>query len=306
MNIRDLEYLVAVHDVSNFSKAAERCNVSQPTLSGQLKKLEGDLGASLIERSTRRVLFTPMGETIVQHARSVLNVIEHIQVLAKQSDDPMEGDFHIGLIPTVGPFLLPMLMPQLTKIFPKMNLYLYELQTEKLIEKLMKGTLDAVILAKLDWTDPVTEIPLYTENMQLAVSSGDPLSERQERVDRDVMRGRSVLMLEDGHCLRDQALGVCFDAGAKEDHRFKATSMDTLLHMVVRGAGMTLIPELACDTEMRGVKFLPFNDPVPSRDIVMLMRKNCARKKALEAVANTVEETVSQYKTRLSQRHMKV
>jgi len=292
LNIRDLEYLVAVHDVSNFSRAAELCNVSQPTLSGQLKKLEGDLGASLIERSTRRVLFTPMGEIIVEHARGVLGVIEQIQTIAKQNDDPMAGDFHFGLIPTVGPFLLPMLMPEFTEQYPKMNLYLYELQTDRLIEKLLKGELDAVIVARQEWNYPVVEIPLYTEKMKLAVSSEDILAKRGKPVTRDVMKGRSVLMLEEGHCLREQALNACFAAGAKEDHRFKATSMDTLLHMVVSGSGMTLIPELACDTTKSGVKFLPFFDPAPSRDIVMLTRKNCARIESLEAVATTIKDSI--------------
>jgi len=301
LNIRDLEYLVAVHDVSNFSKAAELCNVSQPTLSGQLKKLEGDLGASLIERSTRRVLFTPMGEAIVEHARGVLGVIEQIQTIARQNDDPMAGNFHFGLIPTIGPFLLPMLMPELTDQYPKMNLYLYELQTEKLIEKLLKGELDAVIVARQDWNYPVIETTLYTERMKLAVSSDDILAKRGNPVGRDVMKGRSVLMLEEGHCLRDQALSVCFAAGAKEDHRFKATSMDTLLHMVVSGSGMTLIPELACDTSKSGVKFLPFNDPVPSRDIVMLTRKNCARMNALEAVSLTIKDTIRSCKKKVRQ-----
>lgn len=297
MNIRDLEYLVAVHEVSNFSRAAELCNVSQPTLSGQLKKLEGDLGASLIERSTRRVLFTPMGEAIVEHARGVLGVIEQIQTIAKQNDDPMAGDFHFGLIPTIGPFLLPLLMPEFTDKYPKMNLYLYELQTDRLVEKLLKGELDAVIAAHQEWNYPVKETPLYSEKMKLAVSSEDILAKRGKPVNRDVMKGRSVLMLEEGHCLREQALNVCFAAGAKEDHRFKATSMDTLLHMVVSGSGMTLIPELACDTSKSGVKFLPFIDPVPSREIVMLTRKNCARLEALEAVASMIKDSTKSNKS---------
>jgi len=292
LNIRDLEYLVAVHDVSNFSKAAQICNVSQPTLSGQLKKLETDLDVSLIERSTRRVLFTPIGESVVAHARNVLNTVEQIQGLTKNNNEPMVGDFHIGLIPTVGPFLLPKLMPELNNQFPKMNLYLYELQTEKLIEKLLKGELDAIILAKLDWNYPVDETKLYTEKMLLAVSSEDELAKEAGSVNRNVMAGRSMLMLEDGHCLRDQAMGVCFDAGANEDHRFKATSMDTLLHMVVSGTGMTLVPQLACNKSMEGVTFLTFKNPKPRRDIVMLTRKKCVRKQSFNTLAKVINKTV--------------
>jgi len=291
LNIKDLKYLVAVHDLKNFSKAADRCFVSQPTLSGQLKKMEEELGTSLMERSTRQVLFTPLGEAVVNKAREIVLTVEHIHKLVQQSDDPMAGDFHIGLIPTVGPFLLPLIMPVLSSRFPDMNLYLHELQTDSLIDKLLKGELDAAILARLDWQYPVTEFDLYQEKMQLAVHCEDPVAAHAEPVQRTVLEGRSVLMLEDGHCLRDQALGVCFSAGAREDQRFKATSMDTLLHMVATGTGMTLIPELACGNKA-GITFIPFTDPQPSRDVVMLVRKNSARIPALERISQVITETV--------------
>lgn len=293
MNIRDLQYLTAVHDLNSFSKAADRCFVSQPTLSGQLKKLEEELGAALMERSTRKVLFTPLGEQVVKHAREVLFTVDSIRDLARQSDDPMVGDFHIGLIPTVGPFLLPMVMAELSSEFPLAKLFLYELQTEQLIEKLLIGELDAAILAKLPWQYPVNVIPLYTEVMNLAVSDKDPLASRSKPVEATVLEDRSVLMLEDGHCLRDQALGVCFSAGAKEDQRFQATSMDTLLHMVATGAGMTLIPELACEAKA-GVRYLNFSAPQPSREIVMLIRANSARAEALNSIGGLISTTVEQ------------
>jgi len=293
LNIRDLEYLVAVHDVSNFSRAAELCNVSQSTLSGQLKKLEGNLGASLIERSTRRVLFTPMGESIVEYARGVLGGIKQIQTIARQSDDPMSGDFHFGLIPTVGPFLLPMFMPKLTGKYANTNLYLYELQADKLIEKLLKGELDAVILTKQDWTQPVIETPLYNEKLKLAVPSGHELAQAEATVHANALEGRSMLMLEDGHCLRDHALDVCFNVGANEDHRFKATSMDTLLHMVSSGAGVSLIPEFACDSSKMGIDYLDLDNSVPSREIVMLTRKKSARSVGLDTIASMIQSTVT-------------
>ena len=150
----------------------------------------------------------------------------------RRDEDPMKGDFHVGMVSTVGPFLLPMLMPEITRLYPNMNLYLYELQTDKLVDKLAKGELDAIVLAKQDWSYPVNEIKLYTEKMLLAVSSDDELAKNADSVSRSVMRGRSMLMLEEGHCLRGDAIKLCSDVGAKEDYRFKATSMDTLLHMV--------------------------------------------------------------------------
>lgn len=293
MNIRDLQYLVAVHDMNNFSKAAERCYVSQPTLSGQLKKLEEELNAPLIERSTRQVLFTALGEQIVEMARDVLLTVDNIRAAAKSSQDPFAGEFHIGLIPTVGPFLLPILMPILARDFPNAQIFLYELQTRELTQKLTKGELDAVILAKLDTSVSFYEMPLYQESMKLAVSDQDELAKCKTAVGLQVLKERSVLMLEDGHCLRDQALSVCTSVGAHEDMRFKATSMDTLLHMVANGSGMTLIPELACNRGTEGVTYLGFVDPQPSREIVMLMRKQSARKQALEVIANRITDLLS-------------
>jgi len=294
MNIRDLQYLVAVHDMNNFSKAAERCYVSQPTLSGQLKKLEDELNAPLIERSTRQVLFTALGEQVVDMARDVLLTVDNIRETARATEQPMSGDFHIGLIPTVGPFLLPLLMPVLSREFPQTKLYLYELQTNALLKKLVKGEIDAAILAKVDSNPSVTEVPLYKENMKLAVSTDDELSRVTTPVDLNVLNDQSVLMLEDGHCLRDQALGVCFSAGAHEDVRFQATSMDTLLHMVATGTGMTLIPELASKKPVHGVSYVSFEDPQPSREIVMLMRNHTARKEALSTIADCVRNIIVQ------------
>lgn len=295
MNIRDLKYLVAVHDLNNFSKAAERCFVSQPTLSGQLKKLEEELGAVLIERSTRQVLFTPLGNQIVTMAREILLSVDNIVNAAHASDDPFSGEYHIGLIPTVGPFLLPLLMPVLTQEFPNAKLFLYELKTDELIERLLKGELDAAILAKLNWRHPVSETHLYQEPMKLAVKEGCELSKQRSAVSLSSLDNQSVLMLEDGHCLRDQALDVCFSAGAVEDERFKATSMDTLLHMVSAGAGMTLIPKLACANRVSGVTYVSFDEPQPKREIVMLTRKNSTRKLVLDAFANCIQRIYSQF-----------
>lgn len=292
MKIRDLEYLIAVHELKSFSKAAERCFVSQPTLSGQLKKLEEELGSVLMERTTRQVLFTPLGEAVVQSARQVILSVENIKSLVKSYDDPLAGELHIGLIPTVGPFLLPLIMPILATELPKLELYLYELQTETLISKLLKGELDAIILAKLDWNHPVNEIKLYKEKMRLAVSKNDDLAKSNTAVKRSVLKGRSMLMLEDGHCLRDQAMGVCFAAGATEDTRFKATSMDTLLHMVATGTGITLIPELAAKNHTNGITYVNFKEPQPSREIVLLMRKNSVREPALNQLAQLIIESV--------------
>ena len=292
MNIKDLQYLVAVYELHSFSKAAERCFVSQPTLSGQLKKLEQELNAPLIERSTRKIIFTQLGKSVVNEARIILSTANNIRELAKQADDPMQGDFHIGLIPTIGPFLLPKIISEINVVFPKMNLFLYELQTEVLIDRLLKGQIDAAILARLDWQYPIKELPLYKESLKLAINSTNPLAKIKKPLDQSVLDGQSVLMLEDGHCLRDQALGVCFSAGANEDKRFQATSMDTLLHMVATGAGITLIPELACDNKLEGVTFQAFKKPVPEREVIMAVRRQNPRNTTFTALARLISSLI--------------
>lgn len=293
MKLRDLEYLVAVHELKNFSQAAERCFVSQPTLSGQLKKLEDDLGVPLMERTTRSVLFTQAGEKVVGEARQMLALAARIQEVAREFEDPLAGDFHLGLIPTVGPFLLPRVMAVLSAEFPQMKLFLHELQTEVLIERLLSGKLDAAILAKLDWDYPIDEWELYHEPLWLAMSESDELAAIAEPVSESVLDGRSLLMLEDGHCLRDQAMGVCFAAGANEDDRYQATSMDTLLHMVSSGHGMTLVPELATKKPMEGVVYKQFKKDGPGRDIVLIGRRNSSRTVALDKLAEFINRSIS-------------
>ncbi len=292
MKLRDLQYLVAVHDLGSFSKAAERCFVSQPTLSGQLKKLEEELGVLLMERSTRSVMFTDAGERVVTEARGMLASAERIKAAAADFEDPLAGDFHLGLIPTVGPFLLPEIVAELHAEFPQMNLFLHELQTEVLLERLMSGKLDAAVLAKLDWQTSYAEWHLYDEPLVLALPEGHGLASSNRKLDKDDLDGQSLLMLEDGHCLRDQAMGVCFAAGAYEDDRYQATSMDTLLHMISVGHGMTLVPEMATHKPLKGIEFKRFSNPEPSREVILIGRENGARNAGLATLAEFIQSSV--------------
>lgn len=295
MNIRDLQYLIAVHEFGSFSKAADACFVSQPTLSGQLKKLEESLGAKLMERTTRHILFTPIGEQVVEKAKEVMVSVDAIKRVAQQADDPMAGDFHLGIIPTIGPYLLPVIIKQLSSTFPQANFYLHELQTHDLIEKLQSGKLDAGILAKLDWDIPLREWHLYQEKFLLAVGENHNISaqlDSKTSINKQFLKGKCLLMLEDGHCLRDQALGVCFAAGADEDARFKATSMDTLIHMVATGSGITLVPELAAARKHTDIRYLEFDDPAPSREVVIITREKSVRTAAIESIANLISQLV--------------
>ncbi len=280
MNLRELQYLVAIDEERHFHRAAERCFVSQPTLSGQLKKLEQELGVQLVERNTRQVVMTEVGVMIAGMARRVLGEVRNIREVAQSFEDPMVGELQLGLIPTVAPYLLPRVMPTIRDAYPSLKLWLHEYQTQVLLEKLRRRELDLLILALPVDTDEFSELDLFEEAFQLAVPREHELAGR-ERVGLDDLVGREMLLLEEGHCLRGQALDVCFMAGASENAGFQASSMETLRHMVGEGMGITLIPELAVHTDAgSGICYLPFDTPVPSRRIGMLYRKGSYREEA--------------------------
>ena len=291
MNLRDLQYLVAVDETRHFHKAAERCYVSQPTLSGQLKKLEQELGVQLIERNNRQVLMTAVGRAVTDQARKVLMEAEALKNLARSFDDPMQGDLQVGLIPTVAPYLLPLIMPGLRSAFPNLRLWLHEHQTHLLLEKLRKGELDLLILALPVEGNNFAEVPLFDEPFRLTLPSDHPLA-KQDSISMKELAGEKLMLLGEGHCLRDHALDVCSTAGVTQDNQFHATSLETLRHMVGEGMGMTLMPELAIRTEgdHQGVKYLPFSDPVPTRHIGMLYRHSSHREVCFTAIAQRVIE----------------
>ncbi|RJG42357.1 DNA-binding transcriptional regulator OxyR [Motilimonas pumila] len=294
MNLRDLEYLVALEEQKHFRKAAEKCFVSQPTLSGQIRKLEDELGVLLMERSSRKVLFTQAGLDITAKARKVLLEVKQIKEAAKQYSEPMNGPLHVGLIPTVAPYLLPQIVPSIRQAFPELDVYLYENQTHVLLRQLDEGDLDCLILAILPGMENYGLNPLYQESLELVVSDQHRWAQ-QQHVALEQLSGERVLMLEDGHCLRDQAMGFCFAAGAEEDNAFKATSLETLRHMVSSDIGITLLPKLAVPNERQqeGLVYLPFVAPKPSREIGLLYRKNSVRRPCFNELAALIIEQVS-------------
>ena len=215
MNIRDLEYLVALAEHRHFRRAADSCHVSQPTLSGQIRKLEDELGVMLLERTSRKVLFTQAGLLLVDQARTVLREVKVLKEMASQQGETMSGPLHIGLIPTIGPYLLPQIIPMLHQTFPKLEMYLHEAQTHQLLAQLDSGKLDCAILALVKESEAFIEVPLFDEPMMLAIYEDHPWANR-DRVPMSDLAGEKLLMLEDGHCLRDQAMGFCFEAGADD------------------------------------------------------------------------------------------
>ncbi|MFD2177011.1 DNA-binding transcriptional regulator OxyR [Veronia pacifica] len=293
MNIRDLEYLVALSEHQHFRKAAEACFVSQPTLSGQIRKLETELGIALLERNSRRVLFTDAGLRLVSQARKVLTEVRVLKEMASEQGDSMSGPLHIGFIPTVGPYLLPCIVREIKYRFPDLELFLYEEQTHELVQRLEEGKIDCAVLASVRETSHLIELPLYNEPMWLAVPENHQWAEKQN-VPMQQLSGQSLLMLADGHCLRDQAMGFCFAAGANDDTRFKATSLETVRNMVAAGNGMTLIPELAIPQSRRssGVSYLMATDPVPSREISLAHRPGSPLRARYKKLAEVISECV--------------
>lgn len=294
MNIRDLEYLVALSEHCHFRRAADACHVSQPTLSGQIRKLEDELGIMLLERTSRKVLFTQAGLLLVDQARTILREVKVLQEMASQQGDTMSGPLHIGLIPTVGPYLLPLIIPALRQDFPKLEMYLHEAQTSQLLDQLDSGKLDCAILALVKESEPFIEVPLFDEPMILAVYQDHPLAERDSVLLSD-LAGEKLLMLEDGHCLRDQAMGFCFAVGADEDTYFRATSLETLRNMVAAGSGITLLPALAVPQERTrdGVVYIPCYKPEPHRTVGLVYRPGSPLRSRYEQLAEAIQKQMN-------------
>jgi LysR family hydrogen peroxide-inducible transcriptional activator len=291
MNLRDLRYLVALSDHLHFGRAADACFVSQPTLSTQIRKLEDELEVELFERSPRHIMLTDVGARVVERARVVLRETDQIREIARRTQDPESGSLRLGLFPTLGPYLLPHIVQRIRARFPRMELLLVEEKTEDVLRGLREGSLDAGILALPVHDDQLHVEPLFEEPFVLAVPSSHPLAGSGEAVATEVMEGESVLLLEDGHCLRDQALEVCHFAGAAERVGFRATSLETLRQMVAAGVGVTLLPILAVRPPVPmsdDIRLIPFKTPVPSRQIAMLWRKTSAYREFLPMLAQIV------------------
>jgi len=289
MNLQQLRYLVAVADQRHFGHAADACFVSQPTLSMQLKKLEGELGVDLIERNPRNVLLTPTGEQVVERARRILADVDGIVDAARDLSDPMGGTVRIGIFPTLGPYLLPHVMPSVRDQFPKLEVLLVEEKTEELLRQLEAGQLDAAVLALPVHHSDLHEEPLFDEEFVLAVPADHPLAATSGPAPTSVLADERLLLLEEGHCLRDQALDVCRLAGAAERNNFRATSLETLRQMVAAGVGITLLPRLAVSPPVPAsdaIRLRQLTDPVPSRRIAILWRNTNPRGELLRQVAD--------------------
>ncbi|MEO3432216.1 LysR substrate-binding domain-containing protein [Inquilinus sp. CAU 1745] len=290
MTLKQLRYLVAVADARHFGRAAAACHISQPSLSAQIQQLESIVGGALFERTKRRVLPTLLGEAMAERARRVLAEIDRMAALSG-SGTPLSGPFRLGVIPTLGPYLLPRILPGLRRAYPDLKLYLREDLTGRLVDLLRRGALEAALMA-LPAGDPgLSERPLFDEPFLLAAPEGHRLAEKN-RIGQDDLAGEILLLLEDGHCFRDQALAACGQHGNPAADAFAATSLATLREMVAGGVGLTLLPALAANDRQDGVRLRHFDDPAPSRRIGLVCRKDCARAEEIALLGDHVAESL--------------
>lgn len=290
-SLRQLQYAVAVADARSFSEAAWRCRVSQPSLSAQIAQLEDALGTRLFERDRRKVLLTSPGEQLVARARVVLREVDDLVDLAQRSTDPLASRIRLGVIPTLSPYLIPCIRPALRRAYPSLTLQWIEDKTEVLIAKLGAGEIDGALLALEAEIGDVEHAIVGYDPFVLAAPPSHPLMTRKAPARVAELSGESVLLLDDGHCFRDQALAVCSGANAQE-LEFRATSLPTLAQMVADGAGVTLLPQLAVATEAKRARLAvrPFAAPVPGRTIALAWRRRSPLGDALRKIAGTAHD----------------
>lgn len=294
ITLRQLRYLAALARHRHFGRAAEDCAVSQPALSMQVRELERELGAELVERRPNEIALTDTGREIARRAERIL-VATHDLIDFARHRDVLSGRLVLGIIPTLGPYVLPRLLPHLQAAYPQLRLEVRETQTKMLLDELSNGTLDTVMLALPADAADIVAVKLFDDPFLLAVPAGDKLPERGRVGIADVDQ-RRLILLEEGHCLRDQALAFCGAPRRDAAASLGATSLTTVMQMVANGYGVTLVPEVAVDAELRDarVKLLRFSEPEPARTIGLAWRRTSPRKQDFEALAEVVKATLRQ------------
>ena len=294
MTLTELRYIVAVAREKHFGRAAEACFVSQPTLSVAIKKLEEELDVKLFERGASEVSVTPLGEAIVRQAQSVLEQAAAIKEIAKRGKDPLTGALRLGIIYTIGPYLLPELVREVIERSPQMPLMLQENFTVKLLEMLRTGELDCAIMAEPFPDTGLAIAPLYDEPFMIAVPKTHPLAQRASIASEELKR-ETMLLLGTGHCFRDHVLEVCpeyarFSSDAEGIRKsFEGSSLETIKYMVASGMGVTVVPQLSVPKEPQShVTYIRFAAPVPTRRVVLAWRRTFTRYEAIAALRNCI------------------
>ncbi len=293
--IAQLRAFLAVADHLHFREAATSLRMSQPALSSAVSALEETLHTQLLERTTRKVLLTPAGDRVAVHATRVLKAVEDLMDEVAQSREPFHGPAHLGVIPTVAPYVLPALLPMFARRFPRLKLTVHEAKTETILEELREGRLDMVLLALPTETTGLVEEPLYEEDFLLAFSPDHPLAGSSEPLERDVLKGLDIVLLNQGHCLREQAIDVCREVGARATAATYATSLPTLVQLVAGGLGVTLLPESAVPVETgkrARLALRRFESPAPGRTIGLAYRASSARALEYGRLAGAIRAAV--------------
>lgn len=288
--LKQLDYLIALKNEGSFSRAAEFCNVTQSTLSAGIKELETVLGQILVDRSSRDITLTPLGEDVHQQALKIMRATDQLVATAKSREEPLSGVLRLGVIPTIAPYMLPSLLPALQTEFPKLQIQLFEDMTGRLIERLMRRQIDLILMAFPYEQDGMETRMLFEEPFVIAAPKG---VHHQQAVELPFLDDKSVLLLEDGHCLRDHALQACkLRSNTSEKRTFSATSLPTLIQMISHGYGLTLLPEMAVRQAVLpdNIEIIPFSDPQPTRHIGLGWRKGDVNARDYKALSQMIEK----------------
>ncbi|WP_095588912.1 LysR substrate-binding domain-containing protein [Actibacterium ureilyticum] len=292
LTLKQLRYFDALARMRHFGQAADICAISQPALSMQIKELEESVGTALFDRSARQIRLTGFGEEFAERARKILREVDELGELARTTRDPLAGRLRIGVIPTIAPYLLPRLIGRLSRDYPALDIRVRETVTTKLLQELSEGRLDTAILA-LPVSEPgLTEVALFQEDFVLVRPAADA---DMPVPNRDKLREMRLLLLEEGHCFRDQALSFCDLSATAPRELMDGSSLSTLVQMVSAGIGITLIPEMAVPIETRSatVSVARFDAPRPTRSVGMVWRKSSPLAQGLEQVADLVRDTAA-------------
>ncbi|MFT5113207.1 MAG: LysR family hydrogen peroxide-inducible transcriptional activator [Parasphingorhabdus sp.] len=290
-SLKQLEYLTALAESEHFGQAAERCNVTPSTLSAGIRDLEGVLGVSVAERTKRTVLMTPIGQAIAERAQALLLDAEDLMALASTQHQPLTGKISLGAIPTISPFMLPRMFPVLAKQYPRLQLYLREEQTDTLLNRLRNGDIDIALIALPYETENLTVSMLFDDEFLFACSDENSLA-KSDLISNDDLLNQPLLLLEEGHCLRNHALDACRLSSSPMRIQFEATSLQTLNHMVASGIGVTLLPVMAAETTVafnQKIRLIPLQSPA-SRQIGLVWRSSSPRHEEFELLAELFRE----------------
>lgn len=295
MTLQQLEYILAVARHGHFGRAADACNVTQPTLSAMIGKLEEEIGAKLFDRNRQPICPTPVGEKVVLQAREVLTQADNIKDIVLEEKQSLEGVFRIGILPTIAPYLLPRFFPQLMKRYPKLDIRVREMKTHEIKEALTQGDIDAGILATIEGLEDYSQTSLFYEKYMGYVSREDSLFKKEVIRTADVASSSQLWLLDEGHCFRDQMVRFCqMKSSQTSQLAYNLGSMETFMRMVESGMGITFIPELAsmqlCESQKELVR--SFAIPIPTRQLIMITGRNFIRQSLLEVLVKEIQASV--------------